>query len=234
MALTSITQELRCTVCTKYMVEEIYSCVNGHNICKRCTAVKPECSKCKTKFVASRNITLEKIAAAMVFPCENEGCTEQFIGKDLLIHEENCEYGSFTCSLIFSSCKWKGRYSEVQEHVNKQHKINLETWKGVGNQQIMVRLYQDRVFFIFFKHSADIAQYSGVLVGPKPLANNFVLSVAFENPNNLKYKLFGSCPCIPLRELNKVFDGDQIIFGTKMMKHFLTGPNYASVVVISA
>jgi hypothetical protein len=73
-------KELECPVCLEYMESPIKMCETGHNICVSCGSQVPKCPSCKGKFTEARNFTLERIAAAAIYPCKNQeaGCEQTF------------------------------------------------------------------------------------------------------------------------------------------------------------
>lgn len=87
-------KSLKCNICQVYMTGPIYICIMGHSMCGSCRQVITRCPYCKVNMSASRNYTLEEIAAKIRIPCQNasDGCT--FIGDlvSLKTHEETCYF----------------------------------------------------------------------------------------------------------------------------------------------
>lgn len=126
--------ELECPICKEYMTDKIYICKKGHNTCSKCMGKISKCSLCKCSFPQTRNLSLEKIASRLNYPCinEKEGCN--FIGNSINIaqHETECMLRpSKQCPLGgHGSCTWYGYTSVVLDHVINTHqsrKINLKT-----------------------------------------------------------------------------------------------------------
>jgi E3 ubiquitin-protein ligase SIAH1 len=87
-------KELECPFCMEYMASPIKLYENGHNICGGCKERLSECSSCRGKFMNVRNISLEKIAATALYPCQNSaaGCEETFTVDERNKHLSFCLY----------------------------------------------------------------------------------------------------------------------------------------------
>ena len=76
-------------------------CANGHNICNIYKHNIPHCPTCRQPLLYTRNVTLEKLATEMMYPCVYRmyGCKE--IHSFYLIggHQEKCQYIPLTCLL---------------------------------------------------------------------------------------------------------------------------------------
>jgi E3 ubiquitin-protein ligase SIAH1 len=73
-----------------------------------------------------RNITLEKNAAAALYPCKNSeaGCEETFTVDDRNKHKFVCLYESKECpfrKLSDVDCSWTGTVSDIAAHVRSDH-----------------------------------------------------------------------------------------------------------------
>ena len=128
-------KELECPVCVEYMASPIKMCVNGHNVCNSCRSRVSTCPTCKGRFNDVRNISLENIAAAIIYPCRNReaGCTETFTADDIIKHQSVCLYESKQCpfrKLSAVNCPWTGTLSDIAAHVRSEH--GTEATEDVG------------------------------------------------------------------------------------------------------
>jgi len=119
-------EELECPVCTQYMSSPIKMCENGHNICAGCKRRLPNCPSCRGMFVNVRNIALEKLAAAAIYPCKNReaGCAETFTANGKGNHLAECLFHSIDCpfrKLSSGGCAWAGTLSDIPVHIKDKH-----------------------------------------------------------------------------------------------------------------
>ena len=119
-------KELECPVCSDYMSSEIKMCENGHNICAGCKRRLPNCPSCRGMFVNVRNIALEKLADAAIYPCKNReaGCAETFTANGKGNHLAECLFHSIDCpfrKLPAGGCTWAGTLSDIPVHIKDKH-----------------------------------------------------------------------------------------------------------------
>jgi E3 ubiquitin-protein ligase SIAH1 len=119
-------EELECPVCKQYMTSPIKMCENGHNMCGGCTERLSECPTCRAKFNNFRNVSLEKFAATVLYPCKNweAGCKDTFTMDNRNKHLSVCLYRSRKCpvSIISSEdCSWAGILSNLEAHIEYKH-----------------------------------------------------------------------------------------------------------------
>ncbi|XP_018575680.1 uncharacterized protein LOC108914355 isoform X2 [Anoplophora glabripennis] len=129
MGNNKLLSEIECLVCADYMRPPIYMCPTGHSLCGKCKAKLSKCPLCSRQFGDTRNYSLERIAEIITYPCryKYQGCN--FAGN-----LENITQHELVCSISFVdeiaciatiSCKWKGQYSEVFQHIISHHKYSF-------------------------------------------------------------------------------------------------------------
>jgi len=144
-------KELDCPVCTEYMASPIKMCENGHSICGDCKERLTVCPTCRGTFVNVRNITLENLAAAAIYPCkyQDAGCKENFTLDERNKHLSVCLYQSRKCpvSVILGvDCSWTGDLFHMLVHIRAEHANVIAKVPGHFNV-IMLDLVRQRVYF---------------------------------------------------------------------------------------
>jgi hypothetical protein len=117
---------LECPACMEYMASAITICEEGHSICTNCNSRVWACPTCEAKFIKTRNITLEKIAALIIYPCKNReaGCEETFTLDEINSHQSECLYQIRECpfrKLSGVNCPWTGILLLTNGHVKSEH-----------------------------------------------------------------------------------------------------------------
>jgi hypothetical protein len=96
-----VKETLECPICMEFMEGNIFQCQQGHTLCEGCrdkliTNAQPAAPKCptckKSDSLVVRNIALEKIANAQLFPCRFEECTEIIPLGERKMHESKCTF----------------------------------------------------------------------------------------------------------------------------------------------
>jgi hypothetical protein len=152
-----VLNQLECPVCLEYMASTIKMCENGHNVCNSCRSRVLSCPTCKGRFIDVRNIALENIAAAIVYPCWNSqsGCTETFTLDGRTKHQLVCLYESRECpfrKLSDGDCSWTGALFDIAAHVRIEH--DSETTEAEGHFKVKLldvskdRRYGQAVFIL--------------------------------------------------------------------------------------
>lgn len=236
MQRENILDELECPICMEYMVEKIICCNNGHNLCGDCRndLEKNECPVCKEHIGTTRNISMEKIACTVEFPCKNEGCGEVFPGAVIKDHYTYCQYGLFSCGFDKNGCKWVGTLANMKNHIIENHNQFFESWCPIESKQLYICFHYESIFFVFYQlKSPETAMYSAMYIGPKHAAQNFLLNVQFEDQTDKGYRMCGTTPCIPHQEFRNCFDHEKILFSKEMMSLFLKmNRSFASDILI--
>jgi hypothetical protein len=124
------------------MASPIKMCENGHNICSSCKEHLSDCPNCRGTFINVRNITLEKLAATAVYPCNNKeaGCKETFTLDDRNKHLSVCLYESRKCPLTIMSdvvCCWAGTLSDISAHIRHVHDTDVAEMPGHFNVKLL-------------------------------------------------------------------------------------------------
>ncbi|KAF7278238.1 hypothetical protein GWI33_008595 [Rhynchophorus ferrugineus] len=118
-----VLSELICYRCKRYLsVFPIYTHAVRGSICGRCTAESAR----EDGFLP--NIIYETSASYQRFPCCNDkrGCLEYLIPYEMNSHEQKCSYKVIKCpTRVNSNCLWEGASSDILEHFNTEHPINI-------------------------------------------------------------------------------------------------------------
>jgi E3 ubiquitin-protein ligase SIAH1 len=180
--------ELVCPVCSEYMASAIRMCENGHNICGGCKDGLSECPSCRGNFLNVRNITLERIAATVVYPCKNvrNGCNETFTLDNKDSHLADCLFQSRECpfrKLFGFECRWTGTLSDIPVHILAEHQSETVEVPAhfrvelldfvVGNRYRKVVIYMVELFYLTWKTEGDILGFGVLHFGPKNETDNF-------------------------------------------------------------
>jgi hypothetical protein len=182
-------KELECPVCLEYMTSSIKMCENGHNICDSCRSRISTCPTCKGEFIKGRNITLERIAAAAIYPCKNReaGCEQTFTVDEISSHESECFYQSRECpfrKLSDVDCPWTGALSIIGRHVRSDHGNETGEHSGafevtLNNFNTAQRYYKaiftwGKLFYLVWETTYSTFYFSVFLVGQNNEAEDFL------------------------------------------------------------
>jgi E3 ubiquitin-protein ligase SIAH1 len=113
-------------------------CANGHNICDTCKQKVPHCPTCRKKFLNTRNVALEKVAAELKYPCvyRKYGCMEIYKPDLICGHQEKCQYIPQPCpinKLNLGTCSWTGISSSMMLHLKQTHNNVCIDYYGHGS-----------------------------------------------------------------------------------------------------
>ncbi|XP_050442333.1 probable E3 ubiquitin-protein ligase sinah [Adelges cooleyi] len=111
----------KCPVCLGHITPPIQQCFNGHIICQSCNLMCRFCPICTSRFIAKRNLCMEKVSYLLKYPCKNSqtGCTEKMLIAQKVLHEQDCEFQYYSC--FFDNCSWEGKYSDIHIHMTYEH-----------------------------------------------------------------------------------------------------------------
>lgn len=117
-------------MCLEYMTSQIMMCENGHSVCSSCISSVSACPTCRRTLINMRNFTLEKVAAAAIYPCINReaGCKEILTAGTRNDHQKVCLYQSRECAfkkLWGVNCPWTGIPSKMKDHVSSEHEYEF-------------------------------------------------------------------------------------------------------------
>ena len=121
---TTMMESLECPVCLKVPrpgAGPIYSCKNGHLLCKGCVDKIKDCPICREKEIHCRNLFAERYIEIelkdVAFPCKFIGCTVELPMTDdkLTKHEKFCPQREVICPAS-PNCNWKGSLNSLPGH----------------------------------------------------------------------------------------------------------------------
>lgn len=98
-----------CPVCFEFALPPIMQCQSGHIVCSNCRPKLTCCPTCRSALGNIRNLSMEKIAYSLKFPCKytSYGCSESMSHETKLEHEDVCEFRMYNCPCPGASCKWQ-------------------------------------------------------------------------------------------------------------------------------
>nr|XP_012308285.1 LOW QUALITY PROTEIN: E3 ubiquitin-protein ligase SIAH1-like [Aotus nancymaae] len=120
-----------CPVCFDHVLSPILQCQSGHLVCSNCRPKLTCCPACWGPLGSIRNLTMEKVANSVPFPCKYaaSGCEITLPHTEKAEHEELCEFRPHSCPCPCVSCKWQGSLDAVMPHLMHQHK-SITTLQG--------------------------------------------------------------------------------------------------------
>lgn len=139
---TSLLTLLECPVCFVSCTPPIRMCVNGHNVCNKCSTQIKSCPICGAPGQPSnRNLFAEEMSRKVRFPCSNanEGCTRYFNSTDITPHLLECDMRyRHTCYFALGCgeqgdilCGWSGTRRDLVGHVRGTHPAIYSTQECV-------------------------------------------------------------------------------------------------------
>ena len=120
----TLLSDLKCPVCTQYMVPPILLCTNGHNICSKCRQGVQCCPTCRAECLGTRNKAVENIVRKLKFPCVNRqnGCFDMLSIDHIAEHHAVCVYIKIKCPFhLFETCSWNGLKKDFKRHAKEAH-----------------------------------------------------------------------------------------------------------------
>lgn len=154
--LTVFMKEFQCMVCDAYMHPPIKQCILGHSYCEECCKKLKFCPLCRSEHSTSRNHIMEFLHEFLRFPCRfaEKGCKEYRLGKEILVHENNCFIGWKRCPFtIFGYCTWTGplNYDSILQHCQETHPDNTcsRTEDNTWSKIIKIRDEEQDDFLVF-------------------------------------------------------------------------------------
>ncbi len=114
-----------------YALPPILQCQSGHIVCTNCRPKLTCCPSCRSPLGNIRNLSMEKVANSILFPCKylSNGCITNMQYQEKHEHEDVCEYRPYNCPCPGASCKWQGSLDQVLHHLLQQHK-SITTLQG--------------------------------------------------------------------------------------------------------
>lgn len=222
----SLLNELECPVCMEYMRPPITLCGNSHNICNTCKPKVEQCPTCTEPFTSMRNLTLEKLAEEVKYPCtyRKYGCRETYNFNAIGEHQDSCQYAPQICPVTkieTETCGWSGNFSEMKKHLGEAHENNCLPvsclqpifLSDVDDSKVSFRFlfYDDEIFFCRFRIKDDL--FRGVVnyVGPAQKEPKYRYKIKLFNEETqevvsfrLALKNFTECDVDPLDSGNCV------------------------------
>jgi hypothetical protein len=165
------------------------------------------CPYCKGEFIKGRNITLERIAAAAIYPCKylEAGCEKALKIDDLIQHQTGCLYQSRECpfkKLSEVNCAWTGALSHIGRHVRSDHRNDTSENAGafevtLQNFSTAQRYYKamftcDKLFYLVWETTNITFYFSVFLVGQKNEADEFTYDFKIGKHRD-KVSVTGTC-----------------------------------------
>jgi E3 ubiquitin-protein ligase SIAH1 len=120
-----------CPVCFEFCLPPILQCESGHIVCSSCRPKLTCCPACRVSLGNIRNLSMEKLANSLQFPCKyfSNGCMQHMAHDKKHEHEDACEFRPFQCPCPGASCKWQGLLDQVMPHLIQSHN-NITTLQG--------------------------------------------------------------------------------------------------------
>jgi hypothetical protein len=146
------------------------------------------CPSCKGEFIKGRNITLERIAAAAIYPCKyrKAGCKKVLKIDDLIQHQTGCLYQSRECpfkKLSEVNCAWSGALSHIGRHIRSDHGNDTSEHSGAfevtlqnfntAQRYSMAMFTWGKLFYLVWETTYITFYFSVFLVGQKNEAEEF-------------------------------------------------------------
>jgi len=189
-------KELECPVCMEYMSSPIKMCENGHNICGSCKERLSECPSCRGTFINIRNITLENLAAAAIYPCKNQkaGCKKTLAVEDRNKHHSVCLYQSRKCLVGVMwgvNCSWAGILLDLEAHILRKHSYDV----CADQNRFIMLLYNlargksyplsvftfGELFYVTLESEGDAFSFGVFHFGPKEESEAFKYGIKIGN-----------------------------------------------------
>lgn len=207
-----ILNDLECPVCLEFMVPPIYQCETGHSVCSTCKSKINECPSCKRCYRDTRNFHLEKITNRIKYYCKyrDYDCTFVASAQDIKQHEMECKFGPYSCPLHdHTACGWKGRLTDIMEHVRHSHEDNMLELEVVtvpyeeadfnsSDEDCFVMQASGEIFRLLYKYENNLFRWAVELVGPAAEAENFMFILDIIDNTNQHQRLFLKRHCAPL------------------------------------
>lgn len=213
--IENILRELECPVCNDYMHNVIPMCIRGHSICSKCKQKCECCPVCKSVFGDIRNYTLEKVIAAIKFPCKNkkDGCMKVANLVAINYHMEDCELGDFPCPMKnILLCHWTGKLGEMKKHLDTRHfHVNLTYTNDITTNITIINTLKS-IFKVHRKYvtATGFIYWAVQYIGAKNKAKNYRFRVEFTDKTDSGCNLSLSADCISVCDDNEAFDRNHI------------------------
>lgn len=207
-----ILSDLECPICFEFMVPPIYQCEIGHSVCGFCKSNVNECPSCKQSIRGTRNFHLERITNRIKYYCKyrDYGCLFITSAKDIKQHETECKYGPYKCPLHdYTLCNWKGKLSDVMQHVHHSHDDNVLELDTVTvpyeeadfestDEDCFVIQAVGELFKLIYKYEENHFFWTVQLVGPVNEAEKFWFMLDIVDSTNLNRRFVLKRHCAPL------------------------------------
>lgn len=221
--------ELECPVCTNYMMPPIRQCKSGHSICEVCRKRLPKCPLCQEKFLDSRNISLEGLAAKMHYPCVNKdsGCTAVLSLSEREQHEASCMYKGFKCGM--DRCTWVGKYEEIETHwgekktSSKPYGFNNVCHSKLKPDLVYVNLVKahNKLFWFKCKVVQGKIFWAVQYIGSNNEADNYHYQVEIFKPGLTRRKVTFTDYCHKLGDEEIFVEGNCLSMSLEALKQFI-------------
>ncbi|CAH1966884.1 unnamed protein product [Acanthoscelides obtectus] len=145
-----VMQNLKCSICGRYLSVPPVSGPKG----------KYTCGRCRPNVEASG--PYEEIAKHILFPCSNEDCKSRLKWGEVLAHEYVCQFRKTPCP--FPTCYVRLFFSRLFNHFNEVHKsyvhnrhcnITLNFSQAPLHLSVHCYSYSQTVFLVFVKTATN-------------------------------------------------------------------------------
>lgn len=216
--VSGILCEFECPVCFQYMHPPICSCAKGHCMCKNCMLNVKSCPQCRS-LTFYRCLVLERIYSKLEFPCkyDKEGCQiTTFDFADIEEHETLCLYNTTrNCPLAQNPCNWKGKYSEMLNHIQDKHSrliVGEDTFvaplvSSATKIEIAFIKKYDNIFQVILNRNLNFSKVVVQFVGSPEETEKYTYTTEFFKDKNKSWIITEGCE--KLGSFEKAFVDDK-------------------------
>lgn len=196
-------ENFECPICSEYMIPPIYVCGTGHSICKICRPRLLVCPSCQCPLQNTRNFAMEKLAATLNYPCQNQakGCTFIDTYDKVAIHEYSCMIDNTSRCVL--KCSWTGSVLDMVKHLISAHPKDIFYTNKLIRRNLadsITTTYQvfsqdDEVFRFACKHSTTTGPVKFAVQHFTSLKSTykFVLSFIDQTNQGMIFSINHSC-----------------------------------------
>lgn len=214
---------MQCVSCYEFMTEGVCVCPNGHNACPGCkTARSGECPRCGERFLGADNVALHQLIQRTPLPCKNIGCKVKKIGEVYRFHKMECQMRLVTCVFSILGCAWRGRLTNIAQHISSQHGNLTRRWLNHGTVHTYVQHLHGNVFVVLVKTVNENQFVVALCAGPSTLINHKLYTATLHYPDKAHHGPSGplmSIPIIRMCTIGQAFDGVKAVMPMDMFKN---------------
>nr|XP_023014552.1 uncharacterized protein LOC111504269 [Leptinotarsa decemlineata] len=157
---------LKCPICSLYMLPPIFECKTGHSFCDDCSAKEKKCPICRDPMDRVQNFTIEAVVKCMTYPCRYRRYGCQFANKALSMaeHEKFCEFSPYNCPMKATlGCQWTSCNTGIYEHIEENHldlvlkaeKVDIPFSRNELNEKIYLIKFSKLAFKFVYKYENE-------------------------------------------------------------------------------